>query len=73
MVRPRRSTHEQRVRVAEALARWEVPPVLVQKWNDPRRLVRDPCDDQTCGLCWGTVEQAEEIRRTGLPAERREH
>ena len=27
---------------------------------NPRRLVRNPCGDTSCGTCYGTVEQAEQ-------------
>ncbi|MEV2239548.1 hypothetical protein [Micromonospora sp. NPDC049891] len=68
MTRPRRHQPEQ-AREAWRI-RDEARPMIdaVEETRDePGRLVRSPCDDRTCPTCWGTPEEAEHRRRTGLP------
>lgn len=67
MTKPRRSDPEDLERARRVAADTEqVRDDLILRAAHPRKLVRNPCDDTTCPDCYGTEEEAEHVRRTGI-------
>lgn len=70
MTRPRRSSPEDVAKVGRILADTAaLRDTIALRAAHPRKLIRNPCGDPgTCahGHCYGTVEEADHRRRTGL-------
>ncbi|MDG4790355.1 hypothetical protein O7626_40870 [Micromonospora sp. WMMD1102] len=73
MTRPRRHTPEQAAEAQRIVDESRLTTELVGIVRDqPGRLIRNPCGDPDgCqhGHCYGTPAEAEQVRRTGLPAD----
>jgi hypothetical protein len=67
MTKPRRSDPADIAKVDQLLAATaQQRDQTTLRETHPRKLVRNPCDDTSCPDCYGTEEEAEHVRRTGL-------
>lgn len=67
MTKPRRSDPADIAKVDQLLAQTEEQrDQIALTRSHPRKLVRNPCGDTFCPNCYGTEEESEHVRRTGM-------